>query len=59
VKSVSGPGKGKLTVAPDGSNVYKPRRNFRGTVSFTYSANDGTTESAPAVVTIRVLPVRG
>lgn len=53
------PSKGRLTLGANGSFTYKPKRNFHGTVSFTYGAHDGTAESNAAVVKIRVLSVRG
>ena len=56
---VSCPGKGKLTLSADGSLTYKPRRNFHGTVSFTYSASDGTADSNAAKVSIKVRGVPG
>jgi large repetitive protein len=58
-KLVSGPSKGRLTLNADGSFTYKPKRNFHGTVSFTYGAGDGTAERSAAVVSIKVLAVRG
>jgi VCBS repeat-containing protein len=38
----------------DGSYSYTPAPGFTGTDSFTYAANDGLTNSAPATVTITV-----
>jgi hypothetical protein len=39
----------------DGNNfIYTPNANFFGTDSFTYAANDGEDEGAPATVTITV-----
>lgn len=58
-KLVSGPGKGRLTLGADGSLTYKPRRDFHGTVSFTYGASDGTADSNAARVSIKVLAVPG
>jgi subtilisin-like proprotein convertase family protein len=48
---------GVLTFNTDGSFTYTPAADFTGTDSFTYKANDGLLDSAPGVVTIRVLPV--
>jgi len=51
---VSGPGKGKLTLRPNGAFAYKPARNFNGTVRFAYRASDGRGGSDRAVVTLRI-----
>ena len=51
---VSDPAHGTVTVAPDGIFTYVPDKDFNGTDSFTYAANDGTTSSAPATVTLTV-----
>ena len=37
--------------------TYTPNPGFSGTDSFTYRANDGKVDSAPATVTITVIPV--
>jgi uncharacterized delta-60 repeat protein len=37
--------------------VYRPEANYHGTDSFTFLANDGTEDSAPATVTITISPV--
>jgi large repetitive protein len=34
--------------------LYTPDKRFKGTDTFTYTATDGQTESAPATVTIQV-----
>jgi Tol biopolymer transport system component len=47
-----------FALAADGSFRYRPVANFRGTDSFTYSANDGQADSAPATVTLRVTSPR-
>ncbi|GAB4264271.1 MAG: hypothetical protein Kow0092_15800 [Deferrisomatales bacterium] len=47
-------GHGTLTLAPDGSFVYEPNAGFLGSDGFTYRASDGSAESPPAQVTIRV-----
>ncbi len=54
---VSGPVHGTLTLNSDGSFTYTPNANFNGIDSFTYAANDGTTEGEEAVVAITVDPV--
>jgi VCBS repeat-containing protein len=53
----TGPSSGTLTLNPNGSFTYTPNANFNGTDSFTYRANDGTTSSSAATVTITVNPV--
>ncbi|MBF2026024.1 MAG: tandem-95 repeat protein [Oscillatoriales cyanobacterium C42_A2020_001] len=45
---------GTATLSPNGSFVYTPNAGFVGNDSFTYVANDGTINSAPGTVTIRV-----
>lgn len=45
---------GILTLNPNGTYIYTPALNFNGTDSFTFKANDGTVDSAPATVTITV-----
>ena len=43
------------TLSGTGANlVYTPRNGFTGTDSFTFVANDGTTDSAPARIGIRI-----
>lgn len=51
---LSGPENGTLTLNEDGSFTYTPNKNFTGTDSFTYWANDGTDYSDVATVTINV-----
>jgi hypothetical protein len=52
---VSKPASGKLT--GKGANLkFKPAANFSGVVTFTYVANDGSVDSAPATVTIGISP---
>jgi gliding motility-associated-like protein len=48
---------GTLTLNADGSFTYTPTLGFNGADSFTYRANDGTTNSAVSTVTITVTPV--
>ena len=54
---VTGPSYGTLTLNADGSFYYTPNANFSGSDSFTYKANDGTTDSNAATVSITVDPV--
>jgi hypothetical protein len=54
-----GPSHGALVLNSDGSFVYKPAWNFRGTDSFTYKASDGQMYSKTAAVTITVNPIAG
>jgi VCBS repeat-containing protein len=51
---VTEPAHGTLTLDADGSYTYTPNTNFNGTDSFKYKANDGTTDSNEATVTITV-----
>ncbi len=51
------PTNGALSLAADGSFVYTPDADFSGTDTFTYTVNDGYTDSAEATVTITVNPV--
>jgi hypothetical protein len=58
--SITQPSNGSAVLGEDGVTVtYTPDANFNGTDSFTYMANDGTANSAPATVTVSVnaLPV--
>ena len=48
---------GSLILNPDGSFTYTPDQDFSGTDTFTYRANDGTTDSNLATVTLTVDPV--
>ena len=48
---------GTLTLNPDGSFSYTPDSNYTGTDTFTYKANDGTTDSNVVTVTITVTSV--
>jgi VCBS repeat-containing protein len=54
---INGPANGSLALNPDGSFTYTPNFNFVGIDSFTYLANDGTVDSAPATATITVKDV--
>ena len=46
-----------FTLNADGSFSYTPEANWNGTDSFTYKANDGTTDGNEATVTITVNPI--
>jgi bacillolysin len=48
---------GKLTFKPDGSFSYAPDKDFFGTDTFTYKANDGSADSGVTRVTITVNPI--
>jgi VCBS repeat-containing protein len=54
---LSDPAHGSLTLNANGSFVYTPQANYNGPDSFTYAANDGTSNSSPATVSITVNPV--
>jgi hypothetical protein len=54
VSVVTGPGHGSVIVNADGTITYSPAANYTGTDSFTYKANDGTTDSNAATVNITV-----
>lgn len=45
---------GALFLSPDGSFEYEVAAGFIGTDTFTYAANDGTQNSAPATITFTV-----
>jgi len=47
---------GVVTLQADGSFVYTPAEDYSGSDSFTYKANDGDGDSAPATVTLTVSP---
>ena len=54
---VSLPVHGTVILEDDGSLIYTPNPNFRGTDHFTYQASDGIDSSSVATVTITVSPV--
>ena len=54
VRVVSGTSSGLLAMAPDGSFRYEPDLDFAGTDSFTYRADDGTSESVEVTATVSV-----
>ncbi|MDB5857580.1 MAG: hypothetical protein JWQ76_1269, partial [Ramlibacter sp.] len=51
------PRHGSITIGTDGIALYRPDHDFFGTDSFSYVANDGELDSAPALVSITVTPV--
>jgi VCBS repeat-containing protein len=53
-RAATQPEHGTLTVAADGDFDYVPAINFAGADSFTFVANDGALDSAPATVSITV-----
>lgn len=54
---VTPPTLGSLDLQPDGRFTYSPHPNLSGTDTFTYLASDGILSSAPAVVSLAILPV--
>ncbi len=54
---VTQPTRGKLTATTGATVTYIPPLNFSGADSFTFKANDGALESAPAAVTINVAAI--
>ncbi len=52
--TTSNPVYGTVTMQSSGAFTYTPNNNFYGTDSFSYEANDGTTDSNTAVVTLTV-----
>ncbi len=57
VALVSEPSSGTLTLAANGSFVYRPGLNFNGTDSFTYDLSDPAGNTASTTATITVTPV--
>ena len=51
---VTQPANGEVTLEDDGSFTYTPDTGFTGADTFTYRANDGSADSAPATVQITV-----
>ncbi|MDB5337288.1 MAG: outer rane adhesin like protein, partial [Planctomycetaceae bacterium] len=51
------PAHGTVSVTSNGVFIYTPAANFHGSDSFTFKANDGTSDSAEATVTITVTSV--
>ncbi len=56
---VSAPTHGILTLNADGSFTYTPATNYVGSDSFTYNANDGTSNSNIASVNLTVVSTSG
>jgi VCBS repeat-containing protein len=54
---VTGPSHGSLSVVSSNTITYTPAANYSGPDSFTFKANDGAVDSAPATVSITVTPV--
>jgi VCBS repeat-containing protein len=54
---VSGPNHGTLTLNDSGFFTYTPAVDYSGADSFTYKANDGTTDSNVATVSLTITPV--
>lgn len=54
---VSQPANGTVVLNSDGSFTYTPNGNFSGVDSFTYRANDGSTDGNIATVVLNVAPV--
>ncbi|MFO1064621.1 MAG: SdrD B-like domain-containing protein [Pirellulales bacterium] len=54
---VSGPAHGSLKLNTDGTYFYTPFADWNGTDGFVYKATDGSLDSTPATVTIRVAAV--
>ncbi len=53
---ITGPEHGELTLSEDGTFLYAPDGGFFGVDTFTYVANDGTSDSEVITVTLRVIP---
>jgi VCBS repeat-containing protein len=53
---VTAPAHGTLTLTNNGGFRYTPTNNFTGVDNFLYYANDGVTNSSPAIATIDVPP---
>ena len=51
---VTGPAHGQLTLAPSGAFTYTPAAGFSGADAFTFRANDGALDSAPATVRLQI-----
>jgi hypothetical protein len=55
---VTQPAHGSLiAISAAGTFTYEPALNYHGSDSFTFVANDGTSDSAPATVSVRISPV--
>lgn len=53
---VTPPSHGSVTVHADGTFTYTPNLGYQGTDSFTYIAKDLVSQSAPATVTLTIVP---
>ncbi|MBC2653579.1 VCBS domain-containing protein, partial [Novosphingobium aerophilum] len=53
----SSPSHGQLELNSDGSFTYTPDADWSGEDSFTFTVNDGETESLPATVSLTIAPV--
>jgi VCBS repeat-containing protein len=51
---VTGPANGSVVMNADGTFVYTPSGDYNGADSFTFIANDGSTDSAPQTVSLTV-----
>ena len=56
VQALNGPSHGTLTQESDGSFAYSPESGWSGVDHFTFTAFNGPIPSAPAIVTVTVLP---
>jgi hypothetical protein len=56
LETASGPAHGTLGAIAGGKVTYTPAAHYSGPDSFTYRAGDGTATSAPATVSITVIP---
>lgn len=56
VTAVTQPANGKADIDDDGNVVYRPNRNFNGTDTFDYTANDGENQDT-GTVTVTVYPI--
>ncbi|SFE77550.1 VCBS repeat-containing protein [Paenibacillus catalpae] len=54
---VTEPEHGTVVLNPDGTYTYTPDPNYNGPDSFTFKANDGTSDSAPATVDLTVTAI--
>ncbi len=54
VTNLTAPAHGSVALNADGTVTYSPNAGFLGTDTFTYTANDGTSDSNVATVTVEV-----
>jgi len=57
INIITPPSNGTLIQNADGSITYQPGQDFNGTDSFSYTVNDGTTDSAVGIANIVVNPI--